>query len=310
MSDKISIVTPIYRDSYIAEDFVLSCVKEKENGLPIFEIIFVVDGSGKEDEILIQALTKRYPFVKSLLLSRNFGQHIALSAGYKESTGDYVCMINVDQQDPVTEIKKLFDYQKQNNLDITYGLRNQRKDGFLKVLTSNLYNITLNKLTGDNTPLNVATIRIMSRRFVDAYNSLCENTRYIPGLEFWLGFERGYVKIDHQERLKGESSYNFSKRLTMAVESIISFSDLPLRWTAIMGMLISLIGFIVICVLLVLKLYLVDFQSGYISTIALILFLGGIQIFVVGMASVYIGRVLKEVQNRPLYIIKDKLNFK
>ncbi len=307
--NSVSIVTPIYNDSYLAEEFAQACLELDLGNYYLSEIIFIVDGSGIKDEIEIKKVCSTNPRIRALYFSRNFGQHIALSAGYKESTGDFVCMINVDQQDPPSQISKLLQYQGKHSLDIVYGLRETRKDSLIKSFTSSAFNFVLNKLTGDNTPLNVATIRIMNRAFVDAYNQLVEKSRYLPGLEFWLGFERGYVETEYHERLKGKSSYNFSKRMGMAIESIISFSDLPLRWTAISGMIMGLVGFIILLALILLKLFVLDFQHGFTSTIAAILLVGGIQIFVIGIASIYIGRVLKEVQNRPLYIIKDKINF-
>jgi glycosyltransferase involved in cell wall biosynthesis len=305
----LSIITPIYFDSYLAEDFVIELKKVSFSPCTLGEVIFVIDGGNIEDEKRLKILALQHSEIKLIFLSRNFGQHIALSAGYKESTGDYVCMINVDQQDPPAEIPKLLSKIHQNNaIDLVYGLRKNRKDSFFKSLSSKTFNFTLNKLTGDNTPLNVATLRIMSRRFVNSYNELTEKTRYIPGLESWIGYKKEFIPIESHERKGGKSSYNFKKRVNMALESIISFSDLPLRWSAYGGIAIAVIGFFILFVLSFMKLYFVDFKSGYVSTVALILFIGGIQIYVVGLASIYIGRILKEVQNRPLYIIKEKIN--
>lgn len=304
---KLSIVTPIYNDAYLAKDFVQTLIGIDFKQASLHEVIFVDDGSSAAQNELSE-LASKYPFVKVLFLSRNFGQHIALSAGYQTSTGDLTCMINVDQQDPPQEIQKLIEHLISHQLDIVYGLRKKRKEPFLKGLSSKGFNLLLNKLTGDNTPLNVATVRVMNRNFLDAYNALTEKSRYIPGLESWLGYAKGYVPIDQQSRIDTNSSYNFSKRLKMALSSIVSFSDLPLKWSALGGMLLSFVGFITLIVLTIMKLFFIDFQPGYVSTVALVIFIGGIQIFVVGLAAIYIGRVLKEVQNRPLYLVKKKLN--
>ena len=167
----------------------------------------------------------------------------------------------------------------------------------------------LNWLTGNYVPTNAATLRVMSRRFTDAYNSLSEKSRYLPGLETWLGFNSGYLYITHQQRKKGKSSYNFKRRLSMATESILSFSDFPLKLITGFGLLVAVIGFLLIAILVLQKLFFVNFMPGYTSTVSIIVFLAGVQILVIGMASLYIGRILKEVQNRPLYIIKEKYNF-
>ncbi len=306
---KVSIVTPIYKDSYLAASFIESIKRIDWLDYELKELIFVVDGSGYEDELQLRIIAEHNDWIKVIILSRNFGQHIAISAGYKMSDGDIVCMLNVDQQDPPSEIPKLLQKMKNEKLDIVYGLRDVRKDKFLKGLTSAIFNFTLNKLTGDDTPLNVATLRIMSRRFINEFNSLSEKSRYIPGLEHWLGFSRGYIQINHQERIDGKSSYNFKKRIILAVDSIISYSDLPLRWTAISGFIIAGLGFIFLIILIIMKISIINFQPGYISTISFIIFVGGLQISVTGLAAIYIGRILKEVQNRPLFIVKEKINF-
>lgn len=310
-----SVVVPIYKDSALAWSFC----EEFKNVFSRFlntdvihehiELIFVIDGSGKPDELAIKEVCNKYNFVKAIVLSTNFGQHIALSAGYANATGNYVGMFNVDQQDPISEYPKFIEHINASGLDIVYGLRKTRKGSGLDSLTSKAFNIALNKLTGNKTPINVSTMRIMSRRFVDAYNQLSERDRYLPGLESWLGFDVGYVDTIHVDRKEGKSSYNFSKRLKMAVHSILSFSDYPLRLLASFGIGLSLLGFASVLVIIFLKIFLIDFQAGYVSLITAITFFSGIIIFAIGLSSLYIGKILKEVQQRPVYVIKDKFNF-
>jgi glycosyltransferase involved in cell wall biosynthesis len=306
----LSIVTPIYKDSYLAYDFVKAvCGLNFPDGINLHEIIFVIDGGGKQDDEEIENIAKKIDKVKMISFSRNFGQHIAISAGYAFASGDLICMINVDQQDPPEEIITLLPYILTNDYDIVYGMRQNRRDSYFKRLSSKLFNILLNKLTGCDVPLNVATIRIMTRKFIDNYNYLTEKSRYLPGLENWLGFPKLYVPTNHKARKDNLSSYNFKKRLLMAIESIVSFSDLPLRWIATLGFVFAIIGLVSIITLIFLKLFLVTYQSGYISIVSLIVFMSGIQMIVIGVSSIYIGRVLREVQNRPLYIIKNTKNF-
>ena len=306
----ISIIIPIYNDAELVEDFI-NCFEPltKINKLDNFEVIFVNDGSSKDNEKLLnETISHLSSHYKVIHFSRNFGQHIALSAGYKYAVGDYICMLNVDMQDPPEEIFNLYSFIKENNLDIVYGLRELRKDPFLTKISSLAFNWILNKLTGNKTPLNVATVRVMSRRFIDAYNNFSEKTRYIPGLESWLGFESSYLPVCHKARKKGKSSYNFRKKLLMATESIISFSDLPLRMISIVGLILGLVGLLLTVFLIIAKFFFIDFQSGYTSIISTILLIGGFQISIIGLASLYIGRILKEVQNRPLYVIKELVN--
>lgn len=308
-------IVPIYNDGYLAEAFCIEYEKEFQEYLGKYqieidvELIFVNDGSKNDSIDRLIYLSKQKKFVKVIDLSRNFGQHIALSCGYQNAKGQYVGMLNVDMQEPPSEILKLLDFIKEKKFDIVYGLSDERKTSFFNRITSKSFAFVLNYLTNSQMPLNVTTLRIMNRKFVDAYNSLSEKSRYIPGLETWLGFKHGYLPILHKEREIGKSSYNFRKRLKMAIESIISFSDYPLRLIVGFGCIVAFIGFLLTVFLLISKLFFANIQAGYTTTISLITFIGGIQIMVIGFASLYIGRILKEVQNRPLYIINEKFNF-
>ncbi|HKC69006.1 MAG TPA: glycosyltransferase family 2 protein [Bacteroidia bacterium] len=310
-----SFIVPIYNDGYLAEAFVIEFEKvfkayiHKDSIEDTVELIFVNDGSPNDSINYLIKLSSETKFVKVIDLSRNFGQHIALSCGYKNASGQFVGMLNVDMQEPPSEIPKLLTFINEKKFDIVYGLAEQRKTSLINRITSKSFAFILNFLTKSNMPLNVTTLRIMNRKFVDTYNTLTEKSRYIPGLETWIGFKHGYLPITHKEREIGKSSYNFKKRLLMAIDSIISFSDYPLRLIVGLGSLIAVLGFLMTIFLMVSKVFYIDYQAGYTSTVSLITFLGGIQIMVIGFASLYIGRILKEVQNRPLYIINEKYNF-
>jgi dolichol-phosphate mannosyltransferase len=312
---KYSFVVPIYNDGYLANSFCEAFYKSfteylnEESILGIVELIFVNDGSNDNSLEILKLLPEKFNFVRIVDLSRNFGQHIALTCGYNLAQGDYIGMLNVDMQEPPSEIPILIEFMKAEKHDIVFGLTEIRQTSFLNRVTSIAFGKTLNYLTKTNTPLNVTTLRVMNRKFITAYNTISEKSRYIPGLEAWLGFSQGYVPIKHQKRKDNRSSYNFKKRIGMALETIISFSDFPLRLIASLGFIFALLGFVLSMILIICKLMFIDFQSGYTSTISFVLLIGGIQILVVGVSSLYIGRILKEVQNRPLYLINEKINF-
>jgi dolichol-phosphate mannosyltransferase len=311
---KYSFIVPIFNDGYLAADFCESYLAAFQGYLHsdqiehACELIFVDDGSEDGSADTLTELASRYAFVKVISLSRNFGQHIALSCGYRHARGSYVGMINVDGQEPADQIPVVLEHIERGGCDIVFGLRTRRAGSLSERFTSRAFGLVLNKLTGYAVPLNVATIRVMNRRFVDAYNRLSESSRYLPGLESWLGFRRGYVPVTHTARLRGKSSYDFSRRLSMAADAVISFSDLPLRMTALLGFAIVALSFVLASILTIQKLFFIRIQLGYTSTVCLILFLGGTQLSVVGMASLYIGRILREVQRRPLYVIRDAVN--
>lgn len=312
---KYSFVVPIYKDGYLVDEFCAEFRQVFERYLGqtditcTVELIFVDDGSEDESQQLLRAAIKKHPFVKVIFLSRNFGQHIAISCGYLHATGEFVGMLNADMQDPPDQIPILLDAIQSGECDIVFGLRANRLGSWGERLTSKSFNWLLNKMTGSNTPLNVSTLRVMNRRFLTAYNSLNEKSRYIPGLESWIGFKHGYRIVNHQQRKQGESSYNLGKRLSMAIDAIVSFSDLPLKIISSIGMLVAILGFALVLLVVLLKLFFIDFAPGFAAMISVIIFLAGLQILVVGFGGIYVGRVLREVQNRPTYIVKEKINF-
>ena len=310
-----SFVVPIFNDGQLGYDFCKEFERVLTNYLSTkdissqVELIFVNDGSFNDSLEHLRKIATTHKFVKVIDLSRNFGQHNALSCGYKFATGKFVGMLNVDMQDPPDQIPLMLGRIKMGDIDLVLGLRSKRAGPMWESFSSKLFAWLLNRLTGTNTPLNVATLRIMSRRFVDAYNALTEKSRFIPGLESWLGFTKAFIDIRHQARQQGRSSYNFRRRARMAFESILSFSDIPLRTVALLGGAIAVFGLLLGILLICQKLFFLDMQPGYTSTVVIVVFLGGVQILVTGLASLYIGRILKEVQNRPLFIVKELINY-
>jgi dolichol-phosphate mannosyltransferase len=310
-----SFVVPIYNDGYLVRAFCEALEREMQlllrvdDVVPEVEVIFVNDGSRDDSQALLREAARRFRFVKVIELSRNFGQHVAVSCGYRFAKGDYVAMMNVDMQDPPDQIGLLAAKLREGECDIVVGLRDSRQDSWLEDLTSRGFNLLLNFLTGAKTPANSSSLRMMTRTFVNAYNTLSEKTPFIPGLENWLGFRHSYVPVRHQRRQVGKSSYTFRKRWHMAVESIIGFSDLPLRLAAGLGCAVTLIGLILIAGLAVQRLFFAEMLPGYTSTLSMIVLLGGANIMFLGLVGLYVGRILREVQDRPRYVIRSFENF-
>jgi dolichol-phosphate mannosyltransferase len=309
---RYSFVVPIYNDGALAKDFLAEMQRTfraylgTEDLASELEVVFVDDGSQNDSPKLLREACDAYPFAKMIVLARNFGQHIAISAGYRIAVGDAVGMMNVDQEDPPDQLPLLLDALRDNpDVDMVGGLYAERRVPLFTKLTSYLFHTALNKLTGYDTPINSSTVRVMRRAAVDAYNALPEKSRYIPGLEMWLGLRYARVPVRHQPRQVGRSSYNFRRRLRMAIASIVSFSDFPLRLAVKLGMAIAAFGVLLVFALLVDKLFFRDFLPGYFSTVAAIVLLGGTQVVVTGIASLYIGRILAEVQGRPLFVLRE-----
>ncbi|MBS1120358.1 MAG: glycosyltransferase family 2 protein [Deltaproteobacteria bacterium] len=306
-----SFVVPIFNDGALAQAFCIEMASVFRRYLGHddlardLEVIFVDDGSKNDSPQLIKQACDEFPFAKAVLLSRNFGQHIAVSAGYRAASGDYVGSLNVDQEEPPRCLPDLLDALRKGGHDIVGGLHDGRTVGLTERMTSALFVGVMNRLTGNSLPVNATTVRIMTRRALDVYNSLTEKSRYMPGLEAWLGLKYTRVPIEGQPRKVGKSSYNFRRRLRMAYSSVISFSDFPLRLAVKFGMVVAGLGMLLAAGLLLQKLFGASLLPGYTSTFVLIVFLGGVQIAVTGVASLYIGRILAEVQQRPLFVVRE-----
>jgi len=189
------------------------------------------------------------------------------------------------------------------------GMYIHRKIPLLQKFTSWLFYKMVKLMTGYQIDVNAACIRVMRRRFLVALQQFTEKIRFMPLIERWLGFKQGFAPITHHPRQTGNSTYNLRRRLKVAFDSIITFTHVPLKVSAYLGAGVAVFGFGLIALLIIQKLFIEDMLLGYTSTVAAVIFLGGIQIFCIGMASLYIGKILQEVQNRPLYIVRQKLNF-
>jgi glycosyltransferase involved in cell wall biosynthesis len=311
---KYTFVVPIYNDGYLAAKFceVFSQVMKSylvcEDIADLVELIFVNDGSTDDSQERLTALSQSIRFVRIVEFSRNFGHHIAVTCGYGFARGDFVGLINVDMQDPPDQIPLLLDYLRNSDCDLVIGSRPARKDGFITKRSSRAFFATMNFLTNSRRPTNLAVLRVMTRRFVDTYNRFSEHRPYVNGIEEWLGFKAGYVAITHKPRATGKSSYTLFKKFRLAFDAILSFSDLPLKLTAGFGLLCSVVGFALCSYLIVARMLSSAFQPGFTATVSIVVFLGGVQILSIGLLSLYVGRILQEVQNRPRYVIKSTTN--
>ena len=311
----LSFVVPIYKDALLVTPF---CEELQAQMRRLFrrddissdvEVIFVNDGSPDHSQQVLREAARTFPFVKVIQLSRNFGQHVAVTCGYRFATGDYVSMINVDMQDPPDQIPLLLQRLEQGDCDIVLGLRQHRRESWHDDVTTYVFNSLLNALTGANSPVNAASLRMMNRRFIDAYNTLSERTPFIPGLENWLGFRHAYVPVRNQARTIGTSSYTLRKRLRMASESIIGFSDLPLRLAAAVGGVVTAVGLLLVARLIFERIFYSDTLPGFTSIFSVVVLLGGANLTFLGLVGLYVGRILREVQGRPRYVIQSFENF-
>jgi len=305
----ISIVSPVYK----AENIIQELVKRiKENVSLItddFEII-LVDDCGPDNswsKIEDEAIEDRR--VKGIKLSRNFGQHFAITAGLEKAKGDYVVVIDCDLQDDPAYIPVLFEKAKEG-FDIVYTYKKARKHNFWKNITANFFNRIFNYLIDNKnwkSHNNVGSYSLITRKVADAFCAINDYQRHYLMVLRWLGFNNAYVEIKHNKRFEGKSSYNFSKLVIHAINGITSQSDKLLRINVIFGIILSLLSFLSVIVIILLY-YINGLMSGWASLIVVLLFSTGVILTSIGISGIYIGKTFEQTKNRPKYIIDKTLN--
>ena len=312
---KYSFIIPIFNDGYLADAFCFEFQRvfmgylKKQSINEDLELIFVNDGSTDNSLQLLHKVAKKHSFVKTIDLSRNFGQHIAIICGYHHASGELVGRLNVDMQDPPVEVPALIEVIKAGDCDIVIGIQRARKSNLLDVVTSRFFVWFFNILIGGNVPHSTATLRIMTKQYADNYKLINDKMPFLQGLETWFGYRVKYVPTDHLQRLDKKTAYPFIKRLKLALNASIAFSDRPLKCVIYIGLIIATLGFVGLGAIVLRQLFFADLLVGYSSTMAVILLCSGGHILVIGLCGLYVGKILAQVQGRPLYLIREKVNF-
>lgn len=302
----ISIILPVYRNEASIAPLTRRLNKVFENMSVAGEIIFVNDCSPDNSWTIIKDLAFKHKTVSGLNLSKNFGQHYAISAGLANSNGNWIVVMDADLQDIPEEIIKLYEETKKG-FDIVLGQRSLRKDTWLKKQLSKIFYKSLSYLSGINYDGSVANFGIYSRSVINVIVNLPEKNRFFPSMVKWAGFKSTSISIEHNCREEGQSSYDFKKRFDLALDIILSYSDKPLRLAIKLGVVFMALSLIFAIVIFV-KWLLGDIEVlGYTSLILSIWFLSGIIILILGVTGLYIGKIFENVKDRPTYIIKEKV---
>ena len=307
---KISVISPIYNAENIVEELSLRLAEAIEPITSHYEIILVEDGSPDNSWGKIESICAAKSNVIGVKLSRNFGQHYAITAGIFESTGDYVVVIDCDLQDDPKYIADLVK-KAEEGFDIVYTTKQERKHSLWKNITASIFNTVFNWLIDNNKQLSaskgVGSFSLMTRQVVDAYKSMGDYKRHYLMILRFLGFPSSSIEIEHKDRYEGESSYTFRKLVSHALDGIVAQSNKLLRITIVLGFFISLVA-VLSGLFIVIQALINNFAPGWASTIVVVLFIGGLTISSVGVAAIYIGNIYEQVKQRPLYFIEKKLN--
>ncbi len=302
----ISIVSPVYRAEKILPILVSEINLVMERIGEDYEIILVDDRSPDNSWEVMKVLSSQNPKIKSIRLSRNFGQHSAIFAGLTKAKGDWVVVMDCDMQDQPKEIAKL--YKKAlEGYDIVLGQRENRKDKFLKKLTSRLFYKVFNYLSGANFDNNVANFGIYHQKTIKSILDMKDYVKFFSLFINWIGFKSVSIPIEHGEREEGKSTYSVGRLFKQAFNVIISFSDKPLRLFINFGLSISILSFVLGIYYLYLSITHKITQPGFSSLILSIWFLSGIIISCIGIVGVYLGKTFDQTKGRPTFIIDEEV---
>lgn len=303
----ISIVSPVYRSEDIVDELLNRIIRSIEAITDDYEIILVEDGSTDKSWEKIEKRASENKKIKAIKLSRNFGQHYAITAGLAASTGEWVVVMDCDLQDQPEEIIKLYNKAKEG-YSIVLANRSLRNDSFFKRKFSILFYKVLGYLTDTKQTPEVANFGIYHTKVIQAILNLNDYVKYFPTMVKWVGFNYTSIEVEHAERFKGESSYNIKKLIRLGTNVILSFSDKPLRLTIRLGVIITLFAILFIGYNLFLYLNGRILVLGYTSMIFSIWFFFGVLLIFIGVLGLYIGRIFDQVKNRPVYIVEKTLN--
>ncbi len=306
---RYSLVIPVYNEEQTLPELErrLNLLLDMLDGDA--EVILVDDGSADRSPELIAEICARDPRFKSIRLSRNFGHQVAITAGLDLASGDAVAVMDADLQDPPEVLLEMASRWRAG-YDVVYAVREHREgDPWLKRVLAAVFYRVLRRLARLDIPADVGDFRLVDRRAVIAFRQLRERNRYIRGLFSWVGFKQVGVPYKRAERHAGETKYPFRKSLRLGIDAIVSFSETPLRIALMSGFAISLLSFVVGIAAVSAKLAGAFVVPGWTSILVLVSFLGGVQLIVLGVTGLYIGRIYDEVKQRPLYLVDELRGF-
>ena len=309
----ISVVIPCYFEEGALPQLFERLTRACESWGRPWEVICVDDGSEDQTLPLLKGFHAKDARWKVLSLSRNFGHQTAISAGLFHASGEAVIIIDADLQDPPEELHK-FIAKWEEGYDVVYGIRRSRKEGPLKRFCYWAFYRIMTKMVSFEIPLDTGDFCIMSRRMLSALNQMPERNRFLRGLRAWAGFKQIGMPYERHERAAGKPKYTFKKLIKLALDGLVSFSGLPLRFSAHLGFVISFFALLGMFFTLLQRIFKQSFESlgigpvpGFATIVVAILFLGGVQLIFLGVIGEYLFRIFEEVKRRPNWVIKESV---
>ncbi len=307
---QISIVVPCYNEEEALPYFFQAAVPVM-NGMEqkyhvSFEMIFVDDGSRDQTLKVMKDLKEKDQRIRYISFSRNFGKEAAMYAGMEKSNGDLVSIMDADLQDPPQLLEQMYRDITEEGYDCVATRRVSRKgEPVIRSLFARCFYRLINRISKADIVDGARDFRLMNRKFVDAVLSMCEYNRFSKGIFGWVGFETKWIEYENVKRSAGQTKWSFWKLFIYSLEGIIGFSTMPLALASVMGVLFCLLSFIIILFIIIRTLVWGDPVNGWPSLACIMFFIGGIQLFCIGILGNYLAKTYLETKKRPIYIIKD-----
>ena len=305
----ISIIVPCFNEQAAIPIFCkkIAEVSEKMKSLADFEIIFVDDGSKDETLNVIKNFAALDKKIKYISFSRNFGKEAAIFAGLEKAKGDFVATMDVDLQDPPELLIEMYSGIVKEGFDCVATRRVTRKgEPPIRSFFARCFYALINKISKTEIVDGARDYRLMTRQMVEAVLRMKEYNRFSKGIFGWVGFKTKWLDYENVERVAGETKWSFFKLLIYSFDGIVAFSTAPLAIASILGFILCFVAFILICVIIIKTLVWKDPTVGYPSMMCAIIFIGGIQLFCIGILGQYLSKTYLEVKKRPIYVVKEE----
>lgn len=302
----ISLVIPVFNEMEVLP-LLFERLRKVMHGLKLdYEMVMVDDGSKDSSADFLIRQAQQDACVRAVILSRNFGKEAALSAGLEQAQGEVIIVLDADLQNPPELIPDMLEKWRAGADIVAMKRRDRSGESWLKKLGSYVYYRIMNRITGSmNIPEDTGDFRLMSRRSVDSLNQLPERNRYMKGLFAWVGYPTHVMQYDVADRAAGQTKWNYFNLFGLAFEGITSFSIAPLRAMVLLGLITAILGGIFGAWIVFKTLFFGNDLDGYPSIIAMITFLGGVQLLSIGVLGEYVGKTYFEAKQRPLFIIQE-----
>lgn len=307
MKKLISIVIPCYNEES-ALRYVYEAITAEMRPLEAYEYEILLINDGSKDNTLneMRELASKDFHVKYYSFSRNFGKEAAIYAGLVNAKGAYVVMMDADMQDPPELLPQMISILETGEYDCVASRRVTRKgEGVIRSLGAHMFYKVIRKMSNINIADGARDYQMMTRQMVDSVLALTENNRFSKGIFEWVGYRKTWLEFENVERVAGETKWSLWKLILYSMDGIINFSDIPLRISSYTGLVMTIVSILAIILIVVRKLLFGDPVDGWASTVCIITFVGGIQLFCMGIMGQYLSKVYSEVKNRPHYIIQE-----